>query len=304
MYTQQGMFFYFSLAIFFKHIIQIHLTTHTSIFYHRFFHYSDLALEAAILASLNHPHVIKLRGITHSGTNGYSTGPQGYFLIIDRLFDTLDQRMISWRNPRNARLKKKHSFLNRSISLSSSSHPKQIMKQVELGDEQIGLEDSVLDERLGIALQISSALAYLHAHGIIFRDLKPMNIGFDVRGDIKLFDFGLARVMPRDAGCPYNDKFNMSGAGSPRYMAPECLDNKAYNMKADVYSFAIVLWELLAGQTPYAFVRQRHHLVQHVVVEGGRPDINETWPDDIKLMLESCFHEDMDMRPVSCVCTI
>ena len=80
---------------------------------------------------------------------------------------------------------------------------------------------------------------------------------------MKIFDFGLARVMPD--GCPYTDTFLMSGAGSPRYMAPECLVlSEAYNMKADVYSFAIILWEMLSASRPYAFVKSREQLIQHV----------------------------------------
>ncbi len=114
------------------------------------------------------------------------------------------------------------------------------------------------------ALQIAAGLKYLHSHNIIFRDLKPANIGFDVRGDVKIFDFGLARIMPDD-GCPYTDRFLMSGAGSPRYMSPECLTlGESYNMKADIYSFAIILWEMLSASRPYAFVRSRDQLVQYV----------------------------------------
>ncbi len=115
-----------------------------------------------------------------------------------------------------------------------------------------------------VALQIAAGLKYLHSHNIIFRDLKPANIGFDVRGDVKIFDFGLARIMPDD-GCPYTDRFFMSGAGSPRYMSPECLTlGESYNMKADIYSFAIILWEMLSASRPYDFVKSRDQLVQYV----------------------------------------
>ena len=89
---------------------------------------------------------------------------------------------------------------------------------------------------LFLAFQISAAISYLHSHNIIFRDLKPANVGFDVRGDVRIFDFGLARIMPAN-GDPYTDTFDMSGAGSPRYMAPECLIGQPYNLKVDVYSF-------------------------------------------------------------------
>lgn len=66
-------------------------------------------------------------------------------------------------------------------------------------------------------------------------------------------------------GDSYNDQFKMSGAGSPRYMAPEVFGSEpTYNLKADVYTFCVVLWEVLALEKPYAFVRSRQSLIDHV----------------------------------------
>ena len=115
---------------------------------------------------------------------------------------------------------------------------------------------------------------------------------------VKIFDFGLARIMPENRD-PNNDTFKMSGAGSPRYMAPECLDDKPYNLKADVYSFTIILWEILSGSTPYGFVKRRRQLIQQVVNENARPIIDKRWPAGIVGMLESSFEADIGLRPVS-----
>lgn len=82
-------------------------------------------------------------------------------------------------------------------------------------------------------------------------------------------------------------------------MAPECLSGEKYNMKADVYSFAVLLWEMMAGRTPYAFARTMNQLAYYVVDDGGRPDIDEGWPLTIKNMLESSFDSDVEKRPVS-----
>ncbi len=79
-------------------------------------------------------------------------------------------------------------------------------------------------------------------------------------------------------------------------MAPELLRGDKYNLKADVYSFAIILWQMLAA---YAFVRSKHQLVSHVVDEQGRPDIDEDWPVGIKNMLVCGFDDQMELRPVS-----
>jgi len=262
---------------------------------------SDLALEAEFLASLSHPHIMKLRGLAFNGTSGFETGPTGYFLIIDRLFETLVDRIQRWAKS-SAIEKGKFFSLRRSISLGGSfSIPvgkvsaKDLSKTNSL-PPSTG-EDKPMDERLSVALQIAAGLKYLHSHHIIFRDLKPANIGFDVRGDVKIFDFGLARVMPDD-GCPYTDKFVMSGAGTPRYMSPECLKlGESYNMKADIYSFAIILWEILSASRSYAFVKSREQLIQHVVHKDGRPHISEEWPSSIRGMMESSFDKDMCLRP-------
>ncbi|KAL7526533.1 hypothetical protein ACHAXR_001532 [Thalassiosira sp. AJA248-18] len=113
---------------------------------------------------------------------------------------------------------------------------------------------------------------------------------------VKIFDFGLARIVPKN-GEPNTDVFNMSGAGSPRYMAPECLSGNPYNLKADIYTFAIILWEILSGRTPYEFVRRRHQLIHYVVEENGRPVIDESWPLAIQGMLESSFDPEIQKRP-------
>jgi serine/threonine protein kinase len=85
----------------------------------------------------------------------------------------------------------------------------------------------------------------------------------DVRGDLKLFDFGLAKLMPTDIN-PYEDLHKMSMAGTPRYMSPEALAGKAYNLKADVYTFSIVLWEILSLHRPFVGIRNSPALIRHV----------------------------------------
>ncbi len=85
-----------------------------------------------------------------------------------------------------------------------------------------------------------------------------------MRGDVKIFDFGLACLMP-SGGDPNREKYEMSGAGSPRYMAPEVLvDEPLYNLKADVYTFGIVLWQILSLMLPFNDITSRAALIDSV----------------------------------------
>merc|ERR1712194_878789 len=114
---------------------------------------------------------------------------------------------------------------------------------------------------------VASAISHLHKHSIIHRDIKPQNIGYNIRGDIVLFDFGLSREIPTttttttnnydDNNGTDNEKssellFHLTGyCGTPLYMASEVGLNQLYNEKSDVYSFGILVWQLLTLQQPY-----------------------------------------------------
>ncbi len=87
---------------------------------------------------------------------------------------------------------------------------------------------------------------------VIYRDLKPDNIGFDIRDDVKIFDFGLAKELNEKLRYRDSDTYKLTGeTGSPRYMAPEIANRRPYNQKADVYSFALLFWQICELKVPY-----------------------------------------------------
>lgn len=92
-------------------------------------------------------------------------------------------------------------------------------------------------ERLYVIQHIAAALNYLHNNDIIFRDVNPESIGFDMEGNLKLFDFGLARKL--------ENELSSSKPLIGENMAPEVVMGKQYNMPADVFGFTLVFWELL-----------------------------------------------------------
>jgi len=93
--------------------------------------------------------------------------------------------------------------------------------------------------RLKIALDVASALAFMHARNIIHRDIKSENLLVDSNWNIKLCDFGFARAIES------REKTRMTMCGSPYFNAPELLLGKAYNEKADVFAFGILLCEVI-----------------------------------------------------------
>ena len=128
---------------------------------------------------------------------------------------------------------------------------------------------------------------------IIYRDLKPDNIGFDVRGTVKLLDFGICREV-KDA-----DEFEMTGlTGSRRYMAPEVVLCQDYDLKADVYSFGILFWEVAALAQPFKTYSAARHL-RNVVVKGKRPaTCSAAWlSPKMKMLMYSCWRKESSTRP-------
>ena len=131
-------------------------------------------------------------------------------------------------------------------------------------------------------------MAYEFLHRIMYRDLKPENAGFDVRGNVKLFDFGLAKeLQPKDQ--IGKDQFNASGrTGTRRYMSPEVALCKPYGKPADVYSFAILFWEILALEQPFKTYGYEKH-AKDVVQKGKRPQIVKEWPTFIKAIIRESW---------------
>lgn len=105
--------------------------------------------------------------------------------------------------------------------------------------------------------ELKDALKYLISNNIIHRDLKPSNILIKKTSSnnytIKLADFGFARYFTNEISDEGHDDMVNTLCGSPIYMAPELLINLKYNMKADLWSFGVIMYELLYGTNPYYF---------------------------------------------------
>lgn len=110
-----------------------------------------------------------------------------------------------------------------------------------------------LHQVLRYGIEISDALDRAHRQGIIHRDLKPGNIIL-TRSGVKLLDFGLAKMTPATADSSESNPVTREGVvfGTPLYMAPEQLESAEIDARADIFSLGIVLYEMAAGERPFA----------------------------------------------------
>ncbi|EYU17550.1 hypothetical protein MIMGU_mgv1a004130mg [Erythranthe guttata] len=142
---------------------------------------------------------------------------------------------------------------------------------------------------LKVAVDVSKGMSYLHENNIIHRDLKAANLLMDENEVVKIADFGIARVQLQSG-------IMTAETGTYRWMAPEVIEHKPYNHKADVFSFGVVLWELLTGKIPYAYLTPLQAAVG-VVQKGLRPSIpRHTHPLVVEL-LEKCWQQEPSLRP-------
>jgi serine/threonine protein kinase len=244
----------------------------------------DMETEATILANIDHPNIIRMyaKSITASATKASKCtkdNAHDFFIVVDRLSSTLTDKIARWKSEKERMVGRPFfSFLDHS---------------------HVVRKNDLIMERVRIAYDVASALAYLHKERIIYRDLKADNIGFDLEGKCKLFDFGLARRLPTDPNKQRGDTYVMSGkTGSLLLMAPEVFNGLHYNQKADVYSFAMLLWKMLALELPYLeFLHHRETFENKVMQQGKRPSIQSKWPKEIQNLLVVAWSKDMDERP-------
>ncbi len=142
--------------------------------------------------------------------------------------------------------------------------------------------------------QIASATAHVHAHGVLHRDIKSCNILLDrERQVVKIADFGLSRHLAT------HDKSMTTETGTFRWMAPELLSgNGKYGTAVDVYSFGMVIYEMLSGQLPFALLSPVEAAVR-VVRDNLRPDLPDSVPSELAALVKRCWAVDVNERPAA-----
>ncbi|KAF7668085.1 hypothetical protein LDENG_00033830 [Lucifuga dentata] len=153
---------------------------------------------------------------------------------------------------------------------------------------------------IDIARQTAQGMDYLHAKNIIHRDMKSNNIFLHEGLTVKIGDFGLATVKARWSGSHQVEQ----PSGSILWMAPEVIrmqDNNPYSFQSDVYSYGIVLYELMTGELPYSLIANRDQIIFMVGRGYLSPDLSKLYkncPKAMKRLVADCIKKSKDERPL------
>jgi len=239
----------------------------------------DIVFEAHTLSSLNHKNIIKLRGLSKDGIDGFKTTRRadGFFMVLDRLGDTLFQKVYQWQH--ELQYNGKYQGLQKKVSV-----------------RQIKREQ--FREKISIIVDVSAALAYCHSRRIVHRDIKSANVAYCPRDSCwKLIDFGLAMELPAlDPRDPHRTYELTGNIGTARYMDPAVILSLNYNEKADVHSFSVLCWEACAGKKPYSKL-DAAKVKERVSKWHERPKVYWSWPRKLKNLLRKGWAVKSEDRP-------
>ncbi|KAK8892813.1 hypothetical protein M9Y10_030061 [Tritrichomonas musculus] len=141
---------------------------------------------------------------------------------------------------------------------------------------------------------IAAAMSYLHAHNIIHRDLKPANILMDDFLFPKIADFGLSKIKYQN---PSDDATQSTIAvkGTPIYMPPEVWSCAEYTTSCDVYSYGIIVYEIITNNDPFKGFNSDQ--IKAKIQSGFRPKIDLIPSESYQRLIEDCWQQDPNSRP-------
>ncbi|MFC2156371.1 protein kinase [Acidobacteriota bacterium] len=149
-----------------------------------------------------------------------------------------------------------------------------------------------IPKAVSIAEQVCEGLAEAHRQGVVHRDLKPQNIMIDWDGNARVMDFGIARFIKAkgitDAGIMI---------GTPEYLSPEQAETKDVDLRSDLYTLGIILYEMLTGVVPFDGETPLSVAMKHKTEKPKNPvEINPQIPEELSHLILKCMEKDRNKR--------
>jgi HAMP domain-containing protein/predicted Ser/Thr protein kinase len=146
---------------------------------------------------------------------------------------------------------------------------------------------------VGITRQICRGLHAAHEQGIIHRDIKPQNVLIDAKGEVKLMDFGIARMAETPEGVTQAGLI----VGTPHYMSPEQVQGKQLDARSDVYSMGVLIYEMLVGHRPFESSSLTGILTAHITEKPKPPiELMPELPREINAIVLRCLEKNPAAR--------
>jgi serine/threonine-protein kinase len=256
--------------------------------------------EAKVLASLNHPSIAGVFEVGHAVpvSSRASEASRG-------ISDPGDPS-ASLADARSAR---DDSAEGEPTDGSSAVHYL-VMELAEGEDlaERLVQGPMSVDEALPIARQIAEALEAAHKSGVIHRDLKPANVKLLPDGGVKVLDFGLAKAFDSGMGGAIKGDLSHSPTltaqmtsagmilGTAAYMSPEQAKGEEADRRSDIWSFGIVLWEMLVGRKTFAEDTVSETLAAVLKSDPDHSVLPTTVPLSVRRLIERCLQKDPEQR--------
>ena len=152
-----------------------------------------------------------------------------------------------------------------------------------------GHEPMPIERQVEIMTRVSEGLAFAHARGIVHRDVKPANLFITAEGQLKILDFGVARIA--------SSKLTRSGliVGTPEYMSPEQVAGKVVDQRSDIFSCGSVFYQLLTGRKPFT-AKRLPQVLDKVMSEPPAPISVAEAPPELAAIVMKALEKEPDKR--------
>src|SRR5580693_4440952 len=228
--------------------------------------------------------------------------------VISEQFANDAERMARFEREAKVLASLNHPNIAHIYGLEDSGGVRALVMEVVEGQtlaERIARGPIPLEETLSIAKQMAEALEYAHERGIVHRDLKPANVKITPDGAVKVLDFGLAKAIEETSAAEdiSNSPTLSMGAtragvilGTAAYMSPEQAKGKSADRRADIWSFGVVLYDMLSGKQMYGGETAPETLAHVITKDPSWENLPSATPTAIRNLLERCLTKDPKAR--------